>query len=79
MGQVWHNRRCQGEPRRRENEMNGFLMNDMYDELVFYWDVDKEVLDASIEENGYSENTLRDVLYDEVGETTFKCEEDEEE
>ncbi len=54
--------------------MNGFTLNEMYNELVDDIGVDAETLDAIIEEDGWSENTLRAVLYDETGETTFKCE-----
>jgi hypothetical protein len=54
--------------------MDGFMLNEMYNELVDDIGADIEALDAIIEEEGWSESTLRNVLYDETGETTFKCE-----
>jgi hypothetical protein len=58
--------------------MNGFTLNEMYNELIDYWGYDPEAVDLVVKINGWSEGTLRDILFADTGERVFRCEEDEE-
>ena len=51
----------------------------MWDELHFEWGVSTDVLQVVSDINGYSPETMRDILFATNGERTFNFEEDEEE
>ena len=49
-----------------------------WDELRDYWGVSLDVLQVVTDINGYSLETLRDILYATHGERTFNFEDEEE-
>ena len=51
----------------------------MWDELHHEWGVSTDVLQVVTDINGYSPETMRDILFAINGERTFNFEEDEEE